>query len=210
MDNNQAATSTPVNPKSTMPGIFGTKVHATIAFGVGVLLYLLPLSELKCAGQKIASKSGITYAMGKEWKVVSSGMFGSETKKDQSSDFSKEKKGNTQILAIAAIGLGVLGLLLCMGAHKSAHTGGLVSGVLAAGASIALMIDQKSNFAKALKLDALDKGGDVSEGFDKIGNTLNNAKLELGFTMWFYLAVTAFLAAAFFCYKRMQSEKNNL
>lgn len=210
MDTTQSATSAPVFNKASMPGVFGTKIPATIAFGIGVLLFLLPLSELKCAGQKIASKAGITYAMGKEWKTVSSGMFGSDTKKDQSSDFSKEKKGNTQILAIAAIGLGVLGLLLCLGANKSSLSAGLVSGVLAAGASIALMIDQKSNFATALKLDALDKGGDASEGFDKIGNTLNNAKLELGFTMWFYLAVAAFLAAAFFCYKRMQAGKNNL
>lgn len=103
--------------------------------------------------------------------------------------------------------MGLLGLILCLGTNKSAHTGGLISGVLAAGASIALMIDQKSNFAAAMKLDALDKMGEGSGGFDKIGSTMGDAKLALGFTAWFYLAVLAFLAAAFFCYKRIQASK---
>ena len=207
MDTNPTATSVNTTIQTTTPGIFGTRLPATIAFGIGVLFFLLPLSELKCAGQKIASKSGLTYAMGKEWKVVTGSMFGSKEKKETSNDFSKEKKGNTQILAIAAMGLGLLGLILCLGANKSAHTGGLISGVLAAGASIALMIDQKSNFAAAMKLDALDKMGDGSGGFDKIGSTMGDAKLALGFTTWFYLAVLAFLAAAFFCYKRIKASK---
>jgi hypothetical protein len=47
------------------------------------------------------------------------------------------------------------------------------------------------------------RGGDVS-GFDKLGDSIY---IAVDFTPWFYIAVIAFLVAAFFCYKRMQETK---
>lgn len=212
MDTNPT-TAAPVYYKpSSSSGMFGTKIPASVAFAVGVLLFLMPLSELKCAGQRLASKSGLTYAMNKDWQPVGGGMLKDRGMEDKNSDmdFGKMKKGNTQYAAIAAMALGVLGLLLCFGGTKGTNTGGIITGALAAGAAIFLMIDEKKNFAAAMKLDALEKAekgaGDI--GLDGLNKTMNDAKLTLGFTIWYYVAVIAFLAAAFFCYKRMQSSKN--
>ena len=80
----------------------------------------------------------------------------------------------------------------------------MVTGVLAAGSMIAVMFEVKKWYKEGLANKALDKakdGGD-SLGLDKIGDSVNPS---LTFTTWFYIAVVAFLAAAFFCYKRMQS-----
>ena len=44
-----------------------------------------------------------------------------------------------------------------------------------------------------------------SVGLDKIGD--NMANMTLAFTPWYYVAIAAFLAAAFFCYKRMSASK---
>jgi len=50
--------------------------------------------------------------------------------------------------------------------------------------------------------------GDMSDGFNKIGKDLSDSiNISVDFTPWFYVAVLAFLAAAFFCYKRMSSMK---
>jgi hypothetical protein len=206
-----ASTPPPFYKTSSAPGIFGTKIPASVAFAVGVLLFLMPLSELKCAGQRIASKSGLNYAMGKDWQPIGGKGFGGRGMNDGNKDldFGKMKKGNTQVIVIAALGLGILGLLLSFGKTKGTYSGGVLSGILAAGAAIYLMIEEKKNFAAAMKLDALEKAekgaGDL--GLEGLGKTMNDAKLTLGFTIWYYVAVLAFLAAAYFCYKRIQTNK---
>ena len=49
-------------------GLFGTKIPASAAFLVGILLFLLPFAEVKCNGETVASNTGIGIAMGKDWK----------------------------------------------------------------------------------------------------------------------------------------------
>lgn len=187
------------------PSIFGSYIPSVAAFGVAILLFFMPFSELKCGGQTLAKKSGLNYALGQDFQL--GGMLGKEAKKDNSSDFSKEKKGNSQILAIAALGLGILGLVLCFGGSKATNSGGIVAGVLSAGAYIGLMIDQKSSFAASMKEDAMSKlGGDGEDGaLGDFGKSLKG--IQLDFSIWFYISIVAVLAAAFFCYKRMKENK---
>jgi lipopolysaccharide export LptBFGC system permease protein LptF len=119
------------------------------------------------------------------------------------------QKGYTQYFAMAALALAVLGLGLAFTNAKTGGSGGLVAGILSAGALIALMINEKSNLKTSISNQAVDKAKDGADtlGFDKIGDSMNNIKPTLDFTPWFYVVVIAFLAAAFFCYKRMQSVK---
>lgn len=208
METNQPTASPTYAPASTAPGMFGTKIPASVAFVVGVLLFLLPISEVKCGGTKLASKSGLDYAMGKEWKINDNGMFGDKKSREENVSDKKEPQGNTQYFAIGALAMGVIGLFLCFGSPKAVG-GGIVAGILAAGASIGLMLDEKNNFAQSLKSQALDKAQEGADNFglDKIGNTMGDIKPTLAFTPWFYVAVVAFLAAALFCYLRMRSSK---
>jgi hypothetical protein len=210
MDTNQPTTPiTPTTyaPASAAPGMFGTKIPSTVAFVVGILLFLLPFAELKCSGTTIATKSGLDYAMGSDWKTAS-GMMGKDMQ-DKSTSTDKMQKGNTQYLAIGALGLAILGLALSFASAKAGGSGGLITGILSAGALIGLMIDEKKNLAASMKNQALDKAkeGADSFGLDKIGNSMNDMKPTLSFSPWFYIAVIAFLSAAFFCYKRMSASK---
>lgn len=197
------STQTPI---ASVPasGIFGTRIPSAVAFAVGVLLFLLPFAQVKCNGTALLQNSGLGIAMGSEWKKVGGSMFdekglGGTTTKDNN-----EKKQKPNIYAIAALALGVLGLLLSLANAKAAGLGGLVTGVLSAGALIGMMIDLKNSS----ELKAPDMGGskpdDGGLGLDK----LSNMKITIDFTPWFYVAVVAFLVAVFFCYKRMQSARS--
>ncbi len=209
MDTNQPASSTtPFVPSSTSPGMFGTKTPSAVAFAVGILLFLLPFAEIRCGGTKLATKSGLDFALDNKWKPAGGGMFGKSDMQDESMSAGKEEKGNTQYLIIGALALGVIGLLLSFAGPK-AGAGGIAAGVLSAGALIGFMLDLKKNVNDSLREQAMDKAKDGADslGFDKIGNTMGDMKPTLAFSPWFYIAVIAFLAAAFFCYKRMRSSK---
>jgi hypothetical protein len=85
--------------------------------------------------------------------------------------------------------------------------GGVVTGVLSAGAMIGMMIELKKWFNDSLAKDAINQTQNNTDNFglDKLGNTLNDIKPTLNFTPWFYVAIIAFLAAAFFSYRRMSA-----
>ena len=209
MDNNQPTTSTTSAPASTAPGMFGTKIPSSVAFAVGILLFLLPFAEIRCGGTKLATKSGLDFALNSEWKTVGGGMFGKNDMQDKALSAGKEQKGNTQYFIIGALALGVIGFLLSFAGAKAGGAGGIATGILSAGALIGFMLDLKKNINNSLREQAVDKAKEGADnlGLDKIGNTMGDIKPTLAFSPWFYIAVIAFLVAAFFCYKRMQSSK---
>ena len=211
MDTNQSASSTTTTsaPASAAPGMFGTKIPSAVAFAVGILLFLLPFAEIRCGGTKLATKSGLDFALDNNWKTVGGGMFGKNDMQEKTMSAGKEQKGNTQYFIIGALALGVIGLLLTFAGAK-AGAGGIATGILSAGALIGFMLDLKTNVNNSLREQAMDKAKEGADniGFDKLGNTMGDIKPTLAFSPWFYIAVVAFLAAAFFCYKRMQSSKN--
>lgn len=211
MDTNQPTTTTTTTyvPPPPGPGMFGTKIPSSVAFAVGLLLFLLPFAEIRCAGTKLATKSGLDFALDNKWKPLGGGLMGKNETTDQSLSAGKEQKGNTQYLIIGAFGLGLLGLLLSLAGGKAGGGGGIVTGVLGAGALIGFMLDLKKNVNNSLREQAMDKAkeGVDNLGLDKLGGGMDKMTPTLAFSPWFYIAVVAFLAAAFFCYKRMQSSK---
>jgi hypothetical protein len=208
--NEPVSTSTLSSPAiPTAPNLFATKVPSTAAFLIASLLFLLPFSEIKCGGATIASKSGLGFVLNKEWKTSGEGMFGNNTSKDKSLQEGDIEKGNTQIFIIIALALAVIGLLVSMADVKASGGLGLIAAVLSFAALIGFMVDLKNNFKASLKEQALNTAqlGANDLGFDKIGNTMGDIKPALTFTPWYYIATITLLAAAFFCYKRIKTEK---
>jgi len=208
MDTNQPVASTTYTPAPASPGMFGTSITSSVAFIVAILMFLLPFSEIKCGDSTLMNKSGLGFAMGQEWKFA--GGMGQDMMKDMDTKTGKKKEGNAQMFIIAALGLGVLGLLTSFVKSKGAGGIGIIAGILGAGTLIAFMFDVKKWFNDGLAKEAAEKATDGADsiGLDKIGDTMNNMKPTLAFTPWFYVAIVAFVAAAFFCYKRMSSIKS--
>jgi hypothetical protein len=212
MDTNQptSPTTTAYVPVSAAPGMLGTRTPSSVAFAIGILLFFLPFSEMRCGGSAFMNQTGKGFILNENWKPTgTAGMLGKESMKESTSKVTGEKAGNTRIFAMAAAGLALLGFLLSFANARTGGIGGIVTGILAAGALVAMMFDLKKWFSDSLAKEAMDKTKEGADniGLDKIGNTMGDIKPTLAFTPWFYIAVVAFLAAAFFCYKRMQSSK---
>jgi hypothetical protein len=207
MEPSQQPTTTTV---ASSPGMFGGRIPSSVAFAVGILLFLLPFAEIKCGSSVLANKTGLDFAMGKEWEAAGGNdMFGQENATEKTLNATKEESDNTQYFAIAALALGVLGLLLSFANAGTGGTGGLVTGMLSAAALIGLMLDLKKNFNESMRNQAMDKGEQGSDmfGLNQLGDTMNSMKPTLDFTAWFYVALIAFLVAAFFCFLRSRSNR---
>jgi predicted RND superfamily exporter protein len=205
MDNQQIPATPVYQPGPPPPGMFGTKIPSSVSFVVAVLLFFMPFIDIKCNNMSLQTVSGIQLATGfklKESNGASSFMEETVTKTTTKTD-----KKDPNLYAMVALGLGVLGLLLSFTNAKAAIGGAMVTGIASAGALIGLMLDIK----KKIKLDTGSSGGNKSEGggFDDFGKELTEKmNISVDFTPWFYVAVVAFLAAAFFCYKRMSSMRS--
>lgn len=215
MDTNQPTNQPSSAPASAAPGIFGTKIPSSVAFVVGVLLFFMPFVDIKCNNMSLQQVSGFQLATGFKMKNNSSdNSFLNDFKTNQVDETitkatTKTDKKDPNMFAMVALGLGVLGLLLSFVNAKAAMGGAMVTGIASAGALIGLMLDVK----KKVKLDTPKLGGDqddggITRGIERIGETVtDNVNISVDFTPWFFVAVIAFLAAAFFCYKRMASVK---
>lgn len=217
----QSMDSMPTNPQpvyapAPSPGIFGTKIPSTIAFAVGVLLFLLPFVDIRCGGMSIQTVSGVQLATGFQMKNSSSDnpllndLKTNEADQTITKATTKSDKKDPNLFALVALALGVVGLLLSFLNSKAGMAVGIVTGLGSAGSLIGMMLDIK----KKAKLDMPDMGSGGGSGgdggFGKGLNDLTNdisSKISVDFTPWFYVAVVAFVAAAFFCFKRMQSSK---
>jgi hypothetical protein len=217
MDNNQTTASSPVHiPVATTPGIFGTKIPATVAFAIAVLLFFMPFIDIKCNSMSLQTVSGLQLATGFKMKNNTSdnsllnGMKTDKVDEADSKSTSNSEKKDPNFYALIALALGVLGLGLSLTKSKPAIGSALVAGIASAGALIGLMIDIK----KKVKLDIPGMGGksgnnDIGDGIDKIGQTMNDKlNISVDFTSWFYIAIVVLLVAAFFCYKRMEATKS--
>ena len=211
MDTNQPIAPVLSAAAAQAPGIFGTKVPSGVTFAVAVLLFFMPFADIKCNNMSLQQVSGIQLATGFKMKNNSSGnSFLNDLKPGKADETitkatTKTDKKDPNLYALVALGLGVLGLLLSFTNAKPALGVAMVAGIASAGALIGLMLDIK----KKAKLDMPDTGGGTDTnnmlGLDKVTDKIS---ITIDFTPWFYIAVIAFLAAAFFCYKRMQTAKN--
>jgi len=149
--------------------------------------------------------SGVQLATGFEIKSpgADNSLVGSfENMDDDEKATPKGERKDPNLLALAALVLGVIGLALSLLNAKTGGAGGIITGTLAAIALIATMIDVKSKLKTEMP-DLRNRSRSDNE-FDKLGDSIY---IAIDFTPWFYIAVIAFFAAAFFCYKRMQETR---
>ncbi len=177
----------PVTTTIMNPGIFGTKIPSSVAFIVAILLFFLPFVDIKCNNMSLQKISGIELATG--FNIKTPGSNNSLFDTVEKSTAAKGEKKDPYIYALVALALGVGGLLLSLINKKTTAVGGIIMGALGTAAMIGMMIDIKS--------DIKGEGIGGEEG----------VKVAVDFTIWFYMSVIAFLAAAFFSYRRMRSEK---
>lgn len=175
---------------------FFRKRHtSTVAFAIGVLLFFLPFAEFKCGNVAIVGNTGIGIAAGQNWKVTRT--FGTNelmSQLDESKKGGKDlMKDGPNIFAIAALAAGLFGIAIAFASVKWRSMAGMCAGLFAVVMLIALMvqfrIEMKSMMGKEGKAD-------VSPGMD-VGGII---KIE--FTIWYYLSVVSFIAAAFINYMR--------
>ncbi len=181
------------------PGLFGTKIPASTAFIIAILLFFLPFAEFKCNNSALANNTGIGLAMGSEWKeVVSQNLFGNSfgtnNSRRSSGDQDMLKKQDANVFAIAALGLGLLGLLLALVAPQSGGKVNLVIALAAAAALIAMLVDLKSK----LRSDNSIKSSDL--------NFNAGVSMSVDGTPAFYFAILLFVLAGIFCNLRANSK----
>ncbi|HEY2720934.1 MAG TPA: hypothetical protein VGI82_04375 [Chitinophagaceae bacterium] len=178
-------------------GLFGTKIPSTTAFLIAVLLFFLPFAEIRCNGEPLASNTGVGIAIGTDWReVVTKNIFGGgfhSNSRDNSFDESDKRKQDPNKFAIAALGLGIVGLLLAFAAPKGGGTAGVVIGILAAVSLVAMLFDLKSKIKSENSLKSSDLNVDASVGVTVDG------------TIAFYFAIILFILAAVFSWQRSKT-----
>jgi hypothetical protein len=186
MEANQQApieTTTPVSRRSSFtPG--------SVSFLAGVLLFLMPFVDIKCGDTTIKSVKGFELATGftVEDKNMSKSIFGN-LGSDQAETKSKSEKRDPDMYALAALGLGILGLIVSFLAKGRSVIAALM-GVLASVALIVSMINIKGDSKLQSASNTKNDLGDFGSGF---GNDI----MRVEFTAWFYIAIVLFLLAAF-------------
>jgi len=169
-------------------GLFGTKVSASVAFLAGLLIFLLPFAQVKCNEKAFAENTGVGIAMGSEWKEVKSnsffGHFGQGTE-----DTKNNEKQDPNTFAIASIFFGILGLIFSMINFKPGYAACALMGTLAAFSLIGMLVDLKSQ----VKDNSTPRPGGINLNAGDI--------LTVDATVWFYMAVIAFLLAAIFSWQ---------
>jgi hypothetical protein len=212
MDTNQPTNlNTTVVTTAASPGMFGTKIPSSIAFIVALLIFFMPFVDIKCNNMSLQQVSGIQLATGFKMKNNSSDNSYLNDIKSETVDkgitkaTTKTDKKEPNMYALIALGLGILGLALSFTKTKVAIGGAMVTGIASAGALIGMMLDLKKK-AKFNMPELNNNLGDNDIG-NKMSNMADKMNISLDFTPWFYFAVLAFLAAAFFAYKRMSTMK---
>jgi hypothetical protein len=190
MEPNQGTqASAPVSSPAPSTGLLGTKIPSSMAFLLAILLFLLPFAEIRCNGTAVANNTGLGIATGGEWKeVVSKSIFGNRFQNNPSSNESKVQKQDPNNFAIAALALGVIGVLIAFLTPKGGGRFNLIVGALAAVSLLAMLIDlrSKAKSDNSIKSSDLDFNAGVSITVDGTG--------------WFYFTIILFILGGVFSY----------
>jgi hypothetical protein len=156
----------------------------SISFLAAIFLFFLPFVEIRCNGQSFASNTGFGLATGRDYKTVDFDLPGGMDKGDAKTE---KQEGKMYYAALAALGLGLLGLIFSLMRGTNRFSGWM--GLLAVVAMIVLMIQLKSDLKK--------------ESGSQKGNDMEQVKVEAVFTEWFYISA-GFFVIAFFSSNRKQ------
>jgi formate hydrogenlyase subunit 3/multisubunit Na+/H+ antiporter MnhD subunit len=144
----------------------------------------------------VANNTGLGIATGTEWKeVVTKSIFGSGFQNNPSTNESKVQKQDPNVFAIAALALGVIGVLIAFLTPKGGGRFNLFVGALAAVSLIAMLIDLRSKLKSenSVKSSELDLNAGVIVTVDGTG--------------WFYFTIILFILGGVFSYLMGKSKQ---
>jgi hypothetical protein len=192
-------TTSPIHYSEPSQSFFRTRHNTTVVLSIALLLFMLPFTRIKCSTYPVAQNTGIGLATGKQWKVTFMGMNNDTMKElgdiSKTGNTAKEYKTgiNWFVLVSLVFGVGAIVFSLFNWQHRSLAVMGasLVTVLLLIAAFIHLKISLS-------KLPAGNK--DDSLNFNMSG------MIKVEFTVWYYLSLAGFAAAAFFAYKHSRIE----
>jgi hypothetical protein len=173
---------------TTAENEFFRKKHTTsVAYLAALLLFFLPFVQIKCNDLPFAENNGIGLALGRDYKVSAEWQdrLGGTSK---SAKVNKES-GKMYVLALTAFIIGIVGFMIALSLGQKAALTNMMLGILAALALIIVMIQITAD----VRQHARNPERSVSD--------MEAVKVTADFTLWYYLSVCCFLAAAFFSYK---------
>lgn len=161
-------------------------------FGLGILLFLLPFSEIKCSSTTLAENSGLGIALGWQWKVA---MVGKNSEwldkltKDASSETKNKLKEKPNVFALVALVAGIAGLLFSFLKNQNRSLFTMSAGILAVLMLVALMIQ----FKLVLQSSLSDAGSK---------NDFMNSIIRVQFTFWYYFSLLLFGGTVFVSFRQ--------
>ena len=188
---------------SQQPGIFTTKIPSAVTFGVGILLFFMPFVDIRCNSITLKKVTGLELATGFEIKGPGSDdtvVVDFERMDDNKADVHfSERKNDPNIFALVALAMAVFAFIFSLIDRKKALAGAVITGALTVAALIGAMIDIKR------KVEVQIPEIISSSGYS--AKAKNDMYISIHFTAWFYVAILAFIAATWFCYRRMLAKK---
>jgi hypothetical protein len=178
---------------SSTDSFFRKRHTVTVSFIAGMLLFLLPFAELKCGSMTLAGNTGIGIAIGSQWKVVMLGNDGDWMKKAKESMKGEKKnplEAGVNYFAIISLVAAATGLAFAFSSQKHRPMAGMTAGLLAFIMLLAVLVQYKLAMKSALSGTSKDTM-DVNMGM----------VVKIQFTIWYFLSLISFAAAAFFSYK---------
>lgn len=179
---------------------FLRKKHiGTLSFVVGLLLFFLPFVSLKCGSVTLLQNTGVGIAMGSSWKLPVGNTDLLKNLGNQKTQVSevKEYQAGLSIYLLVAIVTALFGIAISFSNLSWRKQAGMVAGLLCCALMLALMIHLSISLRQGLQSSATEKP-DVAK---------YQGLIKIQFSIWFFLSVAAFAAAAFFNYKQARFDK---
>ncbi|MGZ3956442.1 MAG: hypothetical protein ACXVBT_01055 [Flavisolibacter sp.] len=175
---------------------FFQKKHTTsVAFLVGLLLFFLPFVQVKCNNMPFAQNTGLGLAFGMDYKVTGQARTLQDQVGGEKEGNTSKEKGKMDVLALAALVLGLTGLFVSLSNQPIRSTLSLVLGPLAALCLVIVMIQIRQEVKS--QVSTPEDGNGVS----------HSLKVTADFTLWYYLSVCSFLGAGFLGYRQGSSKR---
>lgn len=189
------STAVPTVYQTDRHAFFRRRHNSTWFFAVAILLFFLPFAEFKCGGMSLMHNTGLGIAVGQHWKISNAWAREQVTEKIGKSGMDQEKmlKEGINIFALAAIAAGLFGIGIAFSAAHWRSMAGMCAGILGILMLLALMVQYRVEMGSLLSKDRM--------GDDQLGFALGGI-LKLQFTIWYYLSMACFGAAAFLNYMR--------
>jgi hypothetical protein len=176
-------------PTTAGSDVFHRRYSGSVAFLVGLLLFFLPFVVIKCNNTPYAENTGLGLAFGTNYQVTAQKNLPDILQNKKGKEVNKEEeKGKLYVLALAALLAGVAGLIFSLSRTRTSSSVSTLMGLLAAVCLIVVMFQVNSDVKR-------NSGGNTSD-------ISNNIKVTANYTVWYFIAIASFLAAAFFSYRR--------